>query len=154
MKYRFELEMPENKLSLALELLKTISFFINIKASSESEIANEKLLNRIEAYEHGEAKTVPFTKRSLRPNLMRDLHLVVDMENLCWWVQHDLKMLKKIFNILENTCKTPFEGIGKPKPLKSNFSGYWSRRINQEHRMVYKVESDKIVFFSLHGHFS
>jgi toxin YoeB len=85
---------------------------------------------------------------------MRDLHLVPGaIEDLGWWVQKDLKMVKKIFTIMENTCKSPFEGIGKPEPLKSNFSGYWSRRITQEHRMVYKVESDKIVIYSLHGHY-
>ncbi len=58
--------MPENKLSLALELLKSISFIKNVKAVSENEIANERLLNRIEAYERGEAKTVSFTIEELK----------------------------------------------------------------------------------------
>jgi toxin YoeB len=85
---------------------------------------------------------------------MRDLHLIPEaIQDLSWWVKNDLKTVKKIFELLENTCQTPFEGLGKPEPLKSNFSGYWSRRINQEHRMVYKVESDKIVIYSLHGHY-
>ena len=49
--------------------------------------------------------------------------------------------------------KIPFEGIGQPEPLKANYSGYWSRRINQEHRLIYKVEDDKIVVHSFYGHY-
>ncbi len=74
-------------------------------------------------------------------------------EDLGWWVKNDLKSIKKIHALLENCCKTPFDGIGQPEPLKSNYKGYWSRRINLEHRIVYKVESDKIVVFSLYGHY-
>ena len=69
------------------------------------------------------------------------------------WVQHDLKALKKIHAILENCCKTPFEGIGQPEGLKSNYKGYWSRKINLEHRIVYKVETNRIVVHSLKGHY-
>jgi toxin YoeB len=72
---------------------------------------------------------------------------------LGWFVQNDLKNIKKIYTLLENTIKNPFEGIGQPEPLKSNYKGYWSRRINLEHRIVYKVEEDKIVVFSLKGHY-
>jgi toxin YoeB len=71
-----------------------------------------------------------------------------------WWVQHDIKILKKIYQLLENTCRNPFDGIGQPEPLKANYSGYWSRRITKEHRMVYKVEENKIIVHSLHGHYS
>jgi toxin YoeB len=73
--------------------------------------------------------------------------------DLGWFVQNDLKNIKKIYTVLENTIKNPFEGIGQPEPLKSNYKGYWSRRINLEHRIVYKVEDDKIVIFSLKGHY-
>jgi toxin YoeB len=48
-------------------------------------------------------------------------------------------MLKKIYSLIDNTCETPFEGISQPERLKANYSGYWSRRINQEHRLIYKV---------------
>jgi len=64
-----------------------------------------------------------------------------------------LKLLKKIHSLLENCCKTPFDGLGQPEPLKANYSGYWSRRINLEHRIVYKVEDTRIIVFSLHGHY-
>ena len=73
--------------------------------------------------------------------------------DLGWFVQNDLKNIKKIYALLENTIKNPFEGLGQPEPLKSNYKGYWSRRINLEHRIVYKIEDDKIVIFSLKGHY-
>lgn len=74
-------------------------------------------------------------------------------KDLGWWVQNDLKTVKKIYSLLENTCKSPFEGLGQPELLKTNFSGYWSRRINLEDRIVYKVEDDKIIVHSLLGHY-
>ncbi|MDH7463297.1 Txe/YoeB family addiction module toxin [Chitinophagaceae bacterium 26-R-25] len=74
-------------------------------------------------------------------------------QDLGWWVKNDLKMVKKIYSVLENACKTPFDGLGQPEPLKTNYSGYWSRRINHEHRIVYKVEDSKIVVHSLYGHY-
>lgn len=73
--------------------------------------------------------------------------------DLGWWVQNDIKLVKKIYQVLENTSKTPFEGIGQPEALKANYSGYWSRRINLEHRIIYKVEGDIIIVFSLKGHY-
>lgn len=69
------------------------------------------------------------------------------------WIKDDIKMLSKIFQLIDNTVKTPFEGLGKPEPLKGNYAGYWSRRITQEHRMIYKVENDAIIVISLHGHY-
>ncbi len=74
-------------------------------------------------------------------------------EDLGWWIMNDLKTVKKIYSLLENCCNTPFEGLGQPEPLKANYSGYWSRRINLEHRIVYKVEKDKIVVHSMKGHY-
>jgi toxin YoeB len=75
-------------------------------------------------------------------------------QDLGWWVKNELKTVKKTYSVLENTCKTPFEGLGQPEPLKANYSGYWSRRINLEHRIIYKVENDKIIVFSLKGHYN
>jgi toxin YoeB len=74
-------------------------------------------------------------------------------DNLGWWIKNDLKTMKKIYSLLESISKTPFEGIGQPEPLKANYSGYWSRRINLEHRIIYKVENDKIIVHSLLGHY-
>ncbi len=66
----------------------------------------------------------------------------------------DKSLLKKIFLLLDEIASTPFEGLGKPEPLKHNYSGYWSRRINREHRIIYKVETEKIIIiFSSKGHY-
>jgi len=85
---------------------------------------------------------------------MRELHFMPKAwQDLGWWMKNDIKAVKKIYGLLENCCKTPFEGIGQPEPLKSNYSGYWSRRINLEHRIVYKVEDRQVVVHSLYGHY-
>ncbi len=62
-------------------------------------------------------------------------------------------ILKKLFVLLNELSKHPFEGTGKPEPLKHNLSGLWSRRINQEHRIVYEVLNHKILIHSLKGHY-
>ena len=85
---------------------------------------------------------------------MLDVHLTNKaLLDLGWWIKNDIKSLKKIFALLENICKNPFDGIGQPEPLKSNYKGYWSRRINLEHRIIYKIESEKIVIISFYGHY-
>lgn len=85
---------------------------------------------------------------------MREIHFMPKAwQDLGWWVQHDMKMVKKIYTVLESAAKTPFDGIGQPEALKTNYSGYWSRRINLEHRIVYKVEERQIVVHSLYGHY-
>ena len=61
--------------------------------------------------------------------------------------------VKRIYALLESMSKTPFEGIGKPEPLKGDYTGYWSRRITDEHRIVYKVEDRSIVIIQLKGHY-
>lgn len=73
-------------------------------------------------------------------------------QDLGWWMKNDIKAVKKIYSLLENTCKNPFDGIDQPESLKANYSGYWSRRINLEHRIIYKVEDEQIVVHSLYGH--
>ena len=72
---------------------------------------------------------------------------------LQFWLKTDRKILDRIFTIIEETRREPFKGIGKPEPLKNNLKGYWSRRINDEHRMVYKVTEENIIIFSLKGHY-
>jgi hypothetical protein len=69
MKYTFEMEMPEHKLSFALEFLKSISFIKNVKAVPANEIGNEKILKRIEGYETGETKSVPFPLDELKAKI-------------------------------------------------------------------------------------
>ena len=55
------------------------------------------------------------------------------------WQDADLRMLKRINDVIRDMCRSPFQGIGKPEPLRNDMSGWWSRRINQEHRIVYRV---------------
>jgi toxin YoeB len=60
------------------------------------------------------------------------------------WQQTDRKLLKRINDLIKEITRTPFEGTGKPEPLRHALAGYWSRRINDEHRLVYKVEGDSV----------
>ena len=74
-------------------------------------------------------------------------------DDLQYWLKNDRKLLERIFRILRECQRTPFEGLGKPEPLKSNLKGYWSRRINDEHRIVYNVTDDAIIVKSMRGHY-
>ncbi len=74
-------------------------------------------------------------------------------EDYLYWQQVDKKMLKKINELIKAIQRTPFEGIGKPEALKENLSGWWSRRINLEDRLVYKVEHDRIVILQCRKHY-
>lgn len=66
-------------------------------------------------------------------------------EDYTYWQQYDRKLVKKINALLSDISRdSPYEGIGKPEPLKHAFSGFWSRRINDEHRLVYRVCDDMI----------
>ena len=70
-------------------------------------------------------------------------------EGFQYWQSADKKILKRINALVNEVQRTPFEGIGKPEPLKNGLVGYWSRRINDEHRLVYKVESDSVFIAQL-----
>lgn len=65
----------------------------------------------------------------------------------------DGKLFARIHRMITETRRTPFEGIGKPEPLRSSLRGYWSRRINDEHRLVYKVTEDQIIIVACQGHY-
>jgi toxin YoeB len=70
-----------------------------------------------------------------------------------WFVQHDRKLLKRSNALVEVILRTPFEGIGKPEPLKGDLSGNWSRRINDEHRLVYTVKADDVIIIACRYHY-
>ncbi len=63
------------------------------------------------------------------------------------------KLVFKIFELIKDIQNSPFQGIGKPEPLKENYKGFWSRRINDEHRLVYKISEEFIEIYSCHGHY-
>jgi toxin YoeB len=70
-----------------------------------------------------------------------------------YWQRTDRKLLKRINSLIRDIQRTPFEGTGKPEPLKHGLAGYWSRRINDEHRIVYKFEDDSIYFAQMRYHY-
>ncbi len=74
-------------------------------------------------------------------------------EDLAYWIAHDPKMAKKVMRLVEESKKNPFGGIGKPEPLRNELSGWWFKRINGEHRLVYKVEEDVLVVAQARGHY-
>lgn len=69
------------------------------------------------------------------------------------WLTEDKNMLKKINELIKEIQRTPFEGKGKPEPLKYDLAGYWSRRIDREHRLVYQVADEKITIYSCRYHY-
>ncbi len=74
-------------------------------------------------------------------------------DDYCYWQQTDRKVLKRINDIIKDMKRNPFEGIGKPEPLKHQWSGYWSRRITEEHRIVYKVEDGSLYIAQCRYHY-
>ena len=74
-------------------------------------------------------------------------------DDYLYWQQNDKAMLRRINALIRDIQRDPFTGIGKPEPLKFNFSGYWSRRIDDEHRVVYKVADEDIILAQLRGHY-
>jgi len=74
-------------------------------------------------------------------------------EDYIHWQIQDKKRLKRINQLVEDIRRNPFNGIGKPEPLKGNLEGFWSRRIDNEHRLVYVVEEGLVIIFSCRGHY-
>jgi toxin YoeB len=74
-------------------------------------------------------------------------------EDYLYWQRTDRKILERINRLIKEIQRSPFEGTGKPEPLKHGLSGYWSRRITDEHRIVYKAESDSLLLAQLRYHY-
>ncbi len=70
-----------------------------------------------------------------------------------YWQEADKAMLRKINQLIKECLRTPFAGTGKPEPLKGEFSGYWSRRINHEHRLVYEAKGDTLLIIACRYHY-
>ena len=73
-------------------------------------------------------------------------------EDLAWWVQHDRSQALRIIKLIRDIQRDPFSGVGKAEPLKAELSGCWSRRIDQEHRIVYQVLENKIRILACRYH--
>ena len=74
-------------------------------------------------------------------------------EDYLHWQETDRKLLRRINTLIKEAARTPFEGTGKPEGLRHALAGYWSRRINDEHRMVYKVDGDALLIAQLRYHY-
>jgi len=74
-------------------------------------------------------------------------------DDYVYWQTTDKKILKRINLLIKDIKRSPYEGIGKPEPLKHGLSGYWSRRINDEHRLVYKTQDTSLLIAQLRYHY-
>lgn len=74
-------------------------------------------------------------------------------EDYLYWQDTDKRTVKKINELIKDASRTPFEGKGKPEPLKHNLAGFWSRRITSEHRLVYAVSDDALLIASCRYHY-
>jgi toxin YoeB len=74
-------------------------------------------------------------------------------EDYVYWQTQDRKTLKRINKLIQDLKRHPFEGIGKPEPLKENLSGYWARRIDEANRLVYAVENSRFTIVSCRYHY-
>lgn len=70
-----------------------------------------------------------------------------------YWQENDKKMVKRVNSLIKDINKTPFTGLGKPEPLKHNWSGYWSRRINHSDRLIYKIQGEDILIAQVRFHY-
>lgn len=75
-------------------------------------------------------------------------------QDCVYWQTQDKKTLKRINMLIKDIGRNPFDGIGKPEPLKGELSGFWSRRIDDEHRLVYVAEEDAILIIACKGHYN
>ena len=74
-------------------------------------------------------------------------------EDYLYWQKIDKKIVKKINGLIKEIQRTPFEGTGKPEPLRYDLAGYWSRRIDREHRLVYQVADNEILIYACRFHY-
>ena len=84
--------------------------------------------------------------------------MIVSFTPIAWnqyidWLGEDRKILKKINELIKDITRNSYEGIGKPEPLKHNLKGFWSRRITQEHRLVYEIVNDQVFIISCKYHY-
>lgn len=86
--------------------------------------------------------------------LSRITWTVAAWEDYQWWQGQDRKTLRRINSLIQDCLRDPFVGIGKPEPLKENLSGFWSRRIDDSHRLVYCVDAQDLVLIACRYHYA
>lgn len=85
------------------------------------------------------------------------MNIVFDQDafkDFTYWATEDKKLYKRLVSLIKETVCNPYTGLGKPEALKHELQGYWSRRINDEHRLVYKVETDRLTIISCKYHYN
>ncbi len=75
------------------------------------------------------------------------------LQHLQFWIENDRKIALRILRMIEEIRRSPFDGIGKPEPLKEDFKGFWSRRITDEHRLIYKYTDGQLIIHSCRFHY-
>ena len=85
---------------------------------------------------------------------MKFIFVEESWEDYLYWQKTDKVKLKRINELLKDISRNPFQGIGKPEPLKFKYSGFWSRRIDDEHRLIYQVHDDEILIAKCRYHYS
>jgi toxin YoeB len=78
---------------------------------------------------------------------------IAAFEDLAWWIQQDRSKALRIVNLVRDVQREPYKGIGKPEPLKHELKGCWSRRIDQQHRLVYQVSENEIRILACRYHY-
>ena len=84
---------------------------------------------------------------------MRFVFTELAWEDYLFWQKNEKQKLKRINELLKDISRNPYEGIEKPEPLKFNYAGFWSRRIDEEHRLIYKVVDDEIQIVKCRFHY-
>lgn len=84
---------------------------------------------------------------------MNTIFLSKGWEDYQYWIDVDIKLFRKINKLIKECQRNPFEGIGKPEPLKNELSGWWSRRIDKEHRLVYRVKDGTLEIAQCRHHY-
>lgn len=84
---------------------------------------------------------------------MKLLFVEESWEDYLYWQKTDKKMLSRINKLIKEVCRSPYDGIGKPEPLRHKYRGCWSRRIDQEHRLIYKVLEEEICILKCRFHY-
>jgi len=84
---------------------------------------------------------------------MKIIFLSPGWDDYLYWQKNDKRMLDRINELIKQCQRTPFEGVGKPEGLRGNLSGWWSRRINTEHRLVYRVEKEGLYILQCRKHY-
>ena len=97
-------------------------------------------------------------KKPPKPETAQTIHIVPEFspqfrEDLLWWAKTEPRLWQRLWDLIESVVQDPFSGIGKPEPLKYLGSNLWSRRINLEHRLVYQVEHNRILFLQARYHY-